>query len=227
MSTLALLAENDNSFIRTIQADQERTRAMLEPVMRQMAEFAKTVEKMNEPMQRLIESMQPSIQMAARLQESMRFTFPTHITSSLVEEPVIEMRREVTMSRTIELSEDVLDVLASKVAERIAERHAVAATNTTYRVLETPSALSRQQIVAIFEDGKRKKALTLLLRAKGWTKTAVLREILDCPTNDATRKVIAGVNERVRTGLGIVEDLIEPKRGSGYRINRTIPLRRD
>ncbi|CAN5705773.1 hypothetical protein BH11PAT2_BH11PAT2_06030 [soil metagenome] len=57
MNSLAILSETDNSFIRAVQADSERTRTMIESLTRPMIDITKIIERMNEPVKRMIEAM--------------------------------------------------------------------------------------------------------------------------------------------------------------------------
>lgn len=113
MNSLALLAENETSVIRMIQADQERFHTALAPVLRQAAEFARHIEESTALMSRLAESLKPTIEIMQRMQAStLEAMTPREM---YITRPVTYSPRTITMR----LHQDDLEFLADKLGERI------------------------------------------------------------------------------------------------------------
>jgi len=75
------------------------------------------------------------------------------------------------------------------------------------------------------EDGKRKKLLDILNDKKKYVKTDELRNLLDCPTNQAVAKIVQTFNDYATNALRLKNiKMIQGKKGSGYRINPKIVL---
>lgn len=78
------------------------------------------------------------------------------------------------------------------------------------------------------ENGKRKRLLELLLDRKGYVKTEELKNLLDCPTTQAVAKIKQTFNDYACNTLKLKKiEIINSKKGSGYRINPKIHIEKE
>lgn len=69
-------------------------------------------------------------------------------------------------------------------------------------------------------EAKRVHFFERLLRAKKYVGTEDLRVEFDCPTKEAVRKMVQGINNKLKDDLALKKlSVIQGKPGSGYRIN--------
>lgn len=153
---------------------------------------------------------------ASRFQETMReLTRPSESIPAIRFTP-----------RTVRLDPDQFRDLVSR-PDRASVNEKVSA-DLLYNFKE--KILSRQvagaTLISRFNgDGaKRAQLLERLLRHKGYVDSADLREELECPSGDAVRKLVQGINKKIMRDLNISENIIEGRASFGYRINPTIPV---
>ncbi len=80
----------------------------------------------------------------------------------------------------------------------------------------------------ITESAKRKKLFDLLLERKGYVQTEELKNLLDCPTTQAVAKIKQTFNDYASNTLKLKKiELIDSKKGSGYRINPKIHIEKE
>jgi ribonuclease D len=78
------------------------------------------------------------------------------------------------------------------------------------------------------EDGKRRNLLDIVYRKKVYVQTDELRNLLNCPTNQAVAKIVQTFNEKVASSLRVKKTkMIQGKKGSGYRLNPKIVMERE
>jgi ribonuclease D len=78
------------------------------------------------------------------------------------------------------------------------------------------------------EDGKRRNLLDIVYRKKVYVQTDELRNLLNCPTNQAVAKIVQTFNEKVVSSLRVKKTkMIQGKKGSGYRLNPKIVMERE
>lgn len=72
-----------------------------------------------------------------------------------------------------------------------------------------------------FESGLKKEILITLLEEEGYMKTKDIQKRTGSKSTEVVSKTIAGINGilRIRLQLSKDQDVIESKRGSGYRLN--------
>ena len=75
-------------------------------------------------------------------------------------------------------------------------------------------------------DAKRMQLLERLIRNGGYVQTDTLRDELDCPSNEAVRKIVQGINTKVKNDLSISEKIIAGRPTFGYHINPQISVHR-
>lgn len=69
-------------------------------------------------------------------------------------------------------------------------------------------------------EAKRMNLLEKLIKVRGkYVESANLREFLECPTTEAVRKIVQGINKKVVKDLDVTERLIEGRGTFGYRIS--------
>jgi len=73
-------------------------------------------------------------------------------------------------------------------------------------------------------EAKRVNLFERLLRAKTYVPTKDLKNELDCPTDEAVRKLAQGINTDTKKNLFLKSNIIEGKSGFGYRINPKITI---
>lgn len=79
----------------------------------------------------------------------------------------------------------------------------------------------------LVESAKRKKLFDIMRMSSGFIKRDKLRQLLDCPTNDAVYSMIKTFNQHAQTALRLKKiRIIEGKIGSGYRINPDVKIER-
>lgn len=78
------------------------------------------------------------------------------------------------------------------------------------------------------ENGKRKRMLDLLLDKKGYVQTEELKNLLECPTTQAVAKIKQTFNDYASNTLKLNKiEIINSKKGSGYRINPKIHIEKE
>lgn len=70
-------------------------------------------------------------------------------------------------------------------------------------------------------DGLKKEILIALLENEGYMKTRDIQKRIGSKSTEAVSKTVASINNTLRTKLQLskTKDVIESKRGSGYRLN--------
>lgn len=68
-------------------------------------------------------------------------------------------------------------------------------------------------------EAKRLNLFERLKQAKSYIKTETLRDELNCPSTEAVRKIVQGINNKVFSDLNVKDKIIEGRPGFGYRIN--------
>lgn len=211
--TGALLTISENSLARAFE-EQQRAMTRVAPAIAQMTQLAdrinETYASMFKSIQALADSMRPTLETMARLQESVRFSIPTvEYPTRIFTQTEIESKPEVTVAKVVttvripdtDLTFDTRQAILSK----------------------TVSGIRR---IYAFEDKGRKRLFVRLMSARQPVATEILREELNRNSTDAIRKMVQGINGEARKNLGIKERIVIARRGSGYMLNPEVFIQR-
>ena len=196
------------------------------PMMRTVAELAKTME----PMLRFQKQM---ADMAMKRQQ-----FLESITAPTIYEPIhyVPEHEQRPIKVTVELTEKHCEMIGNTVATALIERGVTMQVHTTSAQIDLTydrktRTLTRRVGTAERsvrfdgkEDNKRRELFEKLVRSHRGVSTQELRDYLDCPNTDATYKVIQGLNKKIADNLGLTMNIADGSDKGGYRIHAQVAI---
>jgi hypothetical protein len=202
-----------------------------------MQRMTEEIAKISEPYIRFQQQMNEAVEAHKRLFES--FSAPTIPRELFIErEPVryVPEYQQRPTKVTVELSEKHCEMIGNSVATALIERgvtiqvhHTSAQIDLTYNRQEHTltrrvGTMERTTRFDGKEDNKRRELFEKLARATRGIATDELKEYLDCPSIDATYKVIQGLNKKIADDLSLTMNIADGSDKGGYRINSQIAV---
>ena len=201
--------------------EKERREKGLPPSPAQLALVAEMQKNAEAQFSALAETMHPALDSIARMQETPK--------------PVLHRPAEFILpipprDRTVRIAPDQFNELVGRLSTQTKVVEMETSQDLVYDFKE--KTLTRtvpgMTLVSRFNsksgEAKRMQLLERLIRHKKYLATKDLREELECPSGEAVRKLVQGINNKVKKDLSIKFNIIEGRSGFGYRINSALSI---
>lgn len=231
--------------------NEEALTAVAEPAVRSLTIFAESmqstfraVQTAMEPFTRMQEQIARAASYYKNLDESMRrisMAMDMPKLSPTIFSPAesvhyVPEREQRPISVRIELTERHCEMIGGSVATALIERGAVVHVYTTTAQIDlrydrkrrfvsrTIDTLERTACFDGKEDNKRRDLFERLIRTKHPIDTTELIEALNCPSVDATYKVVQGLNKKLADDLGLTMNFADGSDKGGYHVHAAIAV---
>lgn len=194
------------------------------PTLEQMRKTKETVEKITKPLTESLKAVESFSQKMAEVEKERTQILPR----------LLPYHRSISVDSIVYTPPRVqLDPADRKLLEEIRDqKKSTHEKNTSDLVYDKKEKILSRTVPGIilqshFMTGEAKRVhfFERLLRAKKYVGTEDLRVEFDCPTKEAVRKMVQGINNKLKEDLELKKpSVIQGKPGSGYRINPEVSI---
>ncbi len=201
--------------------EKEHREKGLPPSPAQLALVAEMQKNAKAQFSALAETMRPTLDSIARMQETLK---------PVLHRPTEFMAPIPPRDRTVRIAPDQFDELVDRLSTRTKAAEMETSQDLVYDFKEKTLArtVPGMMLVSRFSskggEAKRMQLLERLIRHKKYLPTKDLREELDCPSGEAVRKLVQGINNKAKKDLSIKFNIVEGRSGFGYRINSALSI---